>query len=479
MKRLLIVLVVLVATFALVLPATAADFKFGGMFWTKFYSVSNIKDGKDTDSNDPSGDTDDNLGAFFYTRMRLYFNAIASENLRAVSKMEVDANWGDGRIGRVSIDGGSDGRGDAGNTNGSANSGWEIKNAYIDFNAPVDMPLNFKVGLLGAKLTKAGVVFNDDTPAIYTTMKFNPVKVRLLYSRLNDNVSGNTSLQAVVQSTPMTGNNSADDWNFWGADVGGGGENWSADLGIGYISKTDSPSDDTEDMEFGIIALDGDYKSDQWGAYATGAMNFGKDDGPAGGDFKGFMFTAGGNFNFDRFGIGGDFYYGSGRELDEDDQKQFESIGSMGRPSYNMDDIVFPGWFDDQSSTVSTASGDGNKFNNVTATGRTASNQGYTLNNIWAIGLHGDFKPLDKTFLQFGAAYMGFAEDVIEEIRADGTTKEGNELGFSTYLRLAQGITDGLTLKATLGYLLPGDAYSTVSNEDNAYKFATGLFWSW
>ena len=218
-------------------------------------------------------------------------------------------------------------------------------------------------------------------------------------------------------------------------------------------------------------------------------MNFGKDDGPSGGDFKGFMFTAGGNFNFDRFGVGGDFYYGSGRELDEDDQKQFESIGSMGRPSYNMDDIVFPGWFDDESATVTTAAGaggsiidpDGNsvRANNVTASGRTASNQGYTLNNIWAIGLHGDFKPLDKTFLQVGAAYMQFAEDVIEEFKSDGRTSEGKDLGTSLYLRLAQGITDGLTLKATIGYLLPGDAYSTVSNEDEAYKFATGLFWSW
>ena len=99
MKRLLIVLIALVAVFALVLPASAADLKFGGMFWTKWYSTSNIRDGDD--------DENDSITNFWYTRMRMYFTAIASENLRAVSKMEVDSNWGDGRIGRVSIDGGS------------------------------------------------------------------------------------------------------------------------------------------------------------------------------------------------------------------------------------------------------------------------------------------------------------------------------------------------------------------------------------
>ena len=80
MKRLLIVLVALVAVFAMVLPASAADLKFGGMFWTKWYATSNIRDGND--------DSNDRISSFFYTRMRLYFTAIASENLRAVSKVE-------------------------------------------------------------------------------------------------------------------------------------------------------------------------------------------------------------------------------------------------------------------------------------------------------------------------------------------------------------------------------------------------------
>ncbi len=493
MKRILIVLIALVAVFALVLPASAADFKFGGMFWTKFYSTNNIRDGSDgTKIYDPETNEvinvplDDNVNGF-YTRMRMYFTAIASENLKAVSKVEVDSIWGDGRIGSVSVDGGSDGRADAGNP--SANSGWEIKNAYIDFNIP-DTALNFKAGLVGAKLGKSGIVFADDTPAIIAGYTYDPMSFTLMYSRLNDNATG-----IGEANTAATANNAADDWDLWGFDFTYSQEAWSANLDIGYIRSGSVAGADPSHKSFDlwIIGLDGDYKADVWSAYLTFAINFGTNettysldpDGvarPGEEDFKGWMVTAGGDFNLsDMITLGGDFYWATGDDNpNDDDNDTFTTPGIIGRPSYYMDDIVFPGWFDDESSTVATFPGGGAFLNNATSTGMTRSNAGYTMTNIWAIGLHADIKPLEQTLIQPGVAYMQFVEDVYSQL--DDLTdplKKDSDLGFSAYVRLNQGITDGLVLKATFGYLFAGDAYSVVSDEDNAYKFATGLFWSW
>jgi hypothetical protein len=542
MKRLLIVLIALVAVFALVLPASAADFKFGGMFWTKFYATDNIRDGVDGGGanlfvnsdgdltrdpgtvDDPNArrSTDDAVSGF-YTRMRMYFTAIASENLKAVSKVEVDSVWGDGRIGRVSVDGGSDGRGDAGNA--SANSGWEIKNAYIDFNIP-DTALNFQVGLLGHKMGQSGIVFADDTPAIVVGYTYDPIKFSLMYSRLNDNMgfSGSRfynpgadpfSTPASDNSpvnpsgvgdffavNPSTANNAADDWDMWGLDVGYKWEAFSANLAVGYIvsgentaSFTTAGSDDN-DFDLWVIGVDADYKADMWSVYLTGAFNLGTNEGannrgidpdgnrtlPQDEDFKGWMVSAGGDYNLsDMFTVGLDFYYASGDDNANDgDMDAFHTPGIIGRPSYYMDDIVFPGWFDDESSTVATLAGGGTFWNNATATGLTASNQGYTMNNIMAIGAHVDIKPLEHTLLQPGIAWMKFAEDVYSQIdEVTGPTQKDDDLGFSAYVRLNQGITDGLALKATFGYLFTGDGYSALKDEDDAYKFATGLFWSW
>ena len=159
------------------------------------------------------------------------------------------------------------------------------------------------------------------------------------------------------------------------------------------------------------------------------------------------------------------------------DNEAFNTMGVIGRPSYNMDDIVFPGWFDDETSTVNTAAGNvASTTNNVRATGITATNAGYTLQNVFAIGAHADWKPLEHTLVQPGIAWMKFAEDV--DSNGDGTLDD-DSLGFSLYARLNQGITDGLALKGTIAYLVADDGYTSNTNDDNAIKFALGLFWSW
>jgi hypothetical protein len=395
----------------------------------------------------------------------------------------------------VQIDGGS-----------RDDSGFEIKNAYIDFTVP-DTALNFKVGLVGTKLGKSGIVFNDDAPAIIASYTYDPVHFSLVYSRLNDNTGTLGGFDAtdftggfytgilggISGVTTMTANNSNDDWDLWGFDIGYRHEAFSANLDVAYVvtgANQSALSSTQNDIDLWIIGVDADYKADLWSAYLTAAFNFGDAEGtyldalgqPQDSDFKGWMFSVGGDYNInDMFTVALDSYVASGNKLGDEDIKSFVTPGIIGRPSYYLDDIIFPGWFDDETTQFRTLQGGGPFNNNVSSTGLTGTNSGYTITNIWSVGAHVDIKPLEQTLIQPGIAYMQFMEDRVEKEAIPGirARETGKDLGFSAYVRLNQGITDGLALKATFGYLFAGDAFSPVDDVDDAYKFGTGLFWSW
>jgi hypothetical protein len=478
MKRFLLVLIGVAAVVALTtLPASAADFKFGGMFWTKYYSTNNLTDGND--------DIDDNLNGF-YTRMRLYFTATASENLMAVFKGEIDDVWGNGRLGTVSTDGGSLGRSDN-PTQSGANSGMEIKNAYIQFNVP-NTPLTFMAGALPAKIG-SGLVFNDDTNGIIAAANFHPFRAVAVYSRLNDNAS---SISA--SNTPVTPYDSSDDWDLWAGELRFRAmKELELTLGGSWVNTTVKSGGEKNDVDLYNLVLDADFKTDLFSLYFTGGKNFGSAENanPKGkdADYKGFLISAGGAVNVKPVLIGADFFYSSGSN-NTDDIETYVTPGIDGRNTYYMDEIVFPGMFDDYNATISgTFNGlpgqaPNPNLTNRTATGLTRTNQGYTMTNLWAIGAHVDFKPLEQTLLQAGGAWIQLArERPADSLNNNGTpsgkTGTDDKVGTSLYLRLTQGIVDGLQLKAAFGYLFADDGYTAFGSDDDSYKFATGLFWSW
>ena len=475
MKRLLIVLIALVAVFALVLPAGAVELKFGGLFAQKVYSTNNQHNGDDS--------TDDNTN-WFYTRMRLYFTGVASENLKAVSKFEIDDFWGNGRLGSLSADGSSNNQPD--------NNGMEIKNAYIDFIVP-DTALNIKVGVIGARLDKPAWVFNDDTSGIFAAYKYGEWYFAALYSRLGDS-------NTISPNSTITPTDTADDVDIWAFAVNYTTEGLFTAFNFAWINNDDnwantdglarpgSSPDPGKSLDLYVISLDTDYSSDVFSVYGDVAFNAGKSKQTSpDSDFKGYAFMAGGTYSAtDTITLGADFYYASGNKLGNSDTKAFTTAGApAGRNAYNMDEVIFPGWFDDDTATINGGLGVANT-NNVTATGF-GTNAGYCLNNIWAIGAHADFKPLDKTLIQFGGAYMGFVEKVASRtsdgLPADATLSNVNEtrdsLGGSFYLRGSQGIVDGLTLKASVGYFFADEGFSPHRKDDDAYRIATGLFYSW
>jgi hypothetical protein len=100
-----------------------------------------------------------------------------------------------------------------------------------------------------------------------------------------------------------------------------------------------------------------------------------------------------------------------------------------------------------------------------------------------ALGAHVDLKPADQTFIQVGGAYMMPLEDVTTDDRGTVTTADDktddDPYGSSIYVRLQQGIVDGVQLKAVAGYMFVDDGYSSNSTTDDAYRVAMGVFYNW
>jgi hypothetical protein len=174
--------VALIAVFALVMPASAAEMKINGIWNAKAWARDNY-DGDD--------DTDDST-QYVTQRMRMYFNAIASENLKLVYKNEIDMEWGDGAAGVGRNTGGGLG-GDQINL--------ETKNVYLEFMVP-DTPVKATLGLQGITLHK-GWFISDDIGAARFDMNFDPISVTTYWAGAgglegNDSVSSDDNWQIVA-----------------------------------------------------------------------------------------------------------------------------------------------------------------------------------------------------------------------------------------------------------------------------------------
>jgi hypothetical protein len=182
MKRLLICLVALIAVFALVMPASAAEMKVNGIWNAKAWARDNY-DGDD--------DTDD-ATQYVTQRFRSYWNWIASENLKLVYKNEIDIEWGDS--------GPQNGRNSGGGLSGDSVN-LETKNIYLEFMVP-DTPVKATLGLQGITLHK-GWFISDDAGGARFDMNFDPVSITAYWIGVdgleaNDSVSSDDVWQAAV-----------------------------------------------------------------------------------------------------------------------------------------------------------------------------------------------------------------------------------------------------------------------------------------
>ncbi len=162
MKKLGILFFAALLVVAFTMPAAALETSIGGYWRTRALTMVNLTGEDETEANDFQ---------WVDTRTRLYFNATLNDNLKFVSKFEMDAQWGDTGYGDI----GADGKGL-----------FEIKNAYADFNIG---SMNAKVGTQGACLAR-GFLFCDDFSGADLTFKGEGFAVEFLWMKAYEGGTG-------------------------------------------------------------------------------------------------------------------------------------------------------------------------------------------------------------------------------------------------------------------------------------------------
>jgi hypothetical protein len=429
MKRLLICLVALIAVFALVMPTYAAEMKINGMWNAKAWARDNY-DGDD--------DTDD-ATQYVTQRMRMYFNAIASENLKLVYKNEIDMEWGDGAAGVGRNTGGGLG-GDQINL--------ETKNVYLEFMVP-DTPVKATLGLQGITLHK-GWFISDDIGAARFDMNFDPVSITAYWAgagglEANDNDSSNDNWQIVASGAYKA-------------------ENMDARLTFGYerLPNSDpgnapdgtSTIDDPDDNDLFLVMGEFNMSFDMVSFFVILGSNFGErdSDGADDRDYEGYMADVGVNFALDMATIRARAFMASGdKEGDLDEDFQVMSGATM-----SWAEIISDGYSYDRNANLSQIGGQNKP------------------SNMYAINVGADLKPTDTTTIKFDVYYVGMMED------RTVAGEDEDEIGVEVDASLTQKIYDNLSMTLIGAYMFAEDGYgvagTTASNSgDDAFHLGLGL----
>jgi hypothetical protein len=412
MKRLLFCLVTLIAVFALVMPASAAEMKVTGIWNAKAYAIDNY-DGDD--------DSDDSW-QYITQRMRMYFNFISSENLKLVYKNEIDFEWGDTAFANTRNSGGGVG-GDTVNL--------ETKNVYLEFMVP-DTPVKATMGLQGIALHRGWFV-DDDFAAARFDMNFDPVSITAYWAGL-------AGLEAQDAA-------SSNDW--WHVVASGAykAENMDARLSLAYERRPNDDTTDDEPESDDLYLVMGEFNMsfDMVSFFVIAGKNFGEADGSGGSsaanrNYDGYMAHVGANFALDMATLRAQFIYASGdKEGDFDDD--FQQLNGQ---TFSWAEIISDGYTYDRSASLAQIGGSNHP------------------SNMWAVGVGADLKPTDTTTIKLDVYYIGMVED-----RTIAGEKE-DEIGIEIDARLTQKIYDNLSVTLIGAYMLAENGYGVYNGDPDA-----------
>lgn len=484
MKKNLTVLMTLLLVIAVVVPAFALDFKYGGQFRARWISNDHMDGTSEVGTNDNQN--------FFDQRLRLYFTFIASENLRVVTKFEIgDSIWG-----RTNATGGlvANGRFGAGGNVGADAVNVETKNAYVDFNIPMT-PVTGLVGIQGINLLNSWIIDDDFSAAVFKA-NLDPVKVHVGYvAGQNDDVTkwqdrvDSWFLSADYKSGPLSGSLigyfqfghntsvSADPavmvTPFW-KEVPFGNGNLA---GSPLLTQWDLLAGTIKNNDLFDLGFNLEYKQPSYSAYVTFVKNLGSVDvegvSTAGNpvsksiDYDGLMVDAGFNYFCGPFtaNLGG--FYTSG-DKPNDDRALNRFVYPMSTSKY-FSEIVGGGILDNVTTIAHTNAAGAKDF----------QWEGYQFpTNVWTVTLGGSYQVLEKTKLSMSYWYFGTSEDVVSKVYANGDLGYANDIGHELDFYLSQGIVDGLTLDIVGAYLIAGDAFSAADHKENVYEFGARLQWN-
>jgi hypothetical protein len=408
-KQLKWIVAALAAT-AIATPAFALTVDTKGFLEIRGQADRNLVNGSDRNTTD-----NDRTGVD--QRIRLWTEAAADENVKAVFAIEADNSWGDTTFGDV----------------GSDSKDIEIKHVYLDFNLP-SLNTNVKAGTQYFKIAN-GYIAGDDASGVQTATKFGDAATLKLYW-----------VKAIEGSFTVTSN----DIDFYGAQV----DLKAGPLTISPILAWTRNAKNT-DIYFGGFDLAGKFGENTKLA-ATFVKNWG--DNLGGQNVDGVAAYAGvfqkmgsadvsleGAFIGDDGRTGGEFVDGSGSAA------AGATNGAWGLSSPTE---MLGGARYDARGGIGQALGG--------ATGNSAANL-YYLNQAY-LKLGFGLQTSDKTKLTAYLAHIGTMTEGVSEAY-------GQELGAYYDITLAKGLTYSL-----MGAYLLNDDFGTVGGgNDNVYKLGNAL----
>jgi len=425
MKRLFMVALATLMIAALALPVYAMESEFGGYFRTRAWTAQNFTGEDRTESQDTSA---------VDARTRLYYTAVFHENLKFVNKFEFDTAWGSDKNKGVG------GWGDI----GSDGVNIEIKNSYVDFNLN---PVNFKVGVQGARLGR-GFLFDDDFAGMIVTFKGDNFAVPLIWIKAWEGGKGKTG---------DTSNNDYDVDYFGVAPSFSIGENLKLNPYFLYAYSQDASGwtqvgalATAEQLNLWYAGLDLDVSFDMGSIWATGIYQGGSVDPQGGGDstdFKAWLAAVGGSFGMNWGDIHGQFFYATG---DDDNDNDWEKFWVPKGQSYYWAEIMGYGMFGDTEIIPANKNWHFDQIGDIMA-----ANFGVTV------------KPMDKLKISLDGWYAALAEDT--------QTLSGTDdyLGTEVDLTITYQLVQGLNLDIVGAYLFAGDA-TTLDDPDDANPYEVG-----
>lgn len=470
MKKSMKFLVAALALAALSTPAFALEHEVSGRF-ASFFAVSNY-----STPNDFNGrlDKDASTTNWFDQRLRLGYIAKANENVKLVTKFELDyAFWGNSAL--------TNGRGQGGGIGADAVN-LETKNIYLDWTAS---NCNTKIGMQSYDDAFSGIIFSTDMAGILLTHKYSNATASAGFFRWND--SAGKGLFGINKETGLPGRNSQDLF------VLDGKYNISKDVKVGaayyYIQDdTNVPETTTTTIATGAVPIgftaDGTPIYDFADATSTTTPGGGRDAKVHTIGFN--AATSLGAVNINGFVLGqfGDY---NTKEDAKGYAAKLAANTAVGTGTLRLDALYVAGG---KNQLYITRDKNGYYDNEMMILSRDKNQTTidnavvYDVNNngegviMAAIGFDQPFSPTLT-----GSANVGFAMvanneaanvnistnmfgDPFSPVSADDDT-----LGTEVNVELVKKATDNVTLSARAAYLFIGDHYT--GNPDNPYAVQT------
>ncbi len=457
MKKVLVTMVVVLAALAIALPASAFEVKYGGLFRVRYQGNNNI-------TGTPANDNQN----YIDQRLRIFFQFIASENLKVVTGLEFDTLWG--------------GQGDKVRYGHRDTINAELKHAYADFMIPCT-PVRAKVGLQPIAFMQGWIV-DEDFTGVDVSASFDPITVTVGYL---SEVNG-IRTSSVEDRVPVTEwGQRVDDWYvavqyaqgpFTAGIMGFYQDGHNAGdfhQGLSYTEIADAPLG-TADNLFDLGVNLG-YKMDWMNLFLNYVQNLGSYDSVVSGeniDYNGFMIEGGANFFYGpfTFNLGG--FVASGDDEESKINGQYSGfVYPQGRSHY-WSEIMGLGTLD--NSTGFPGTGD-----RVSGAHTGAYQAGDGPSNLWTVTAGAAWQALETTKLTFNYYYIGTEKSVTSNIFfVDGqlVTDTSNSIGHEFDFYLDQKVVDGLMLRLVGAYMIANDGYTIYDDDPNPWELGARLQWS-